>query len=173
MLTIDEFPRSLQGAVETSFVKKNSFTRFPSVLVITKLSIIITLRQYGIEVIERLLCYDSLSLTLLWTFVKAYGIVCCYIFNHDNYTMSTSNLIQDLGLLIVSVDARWIETRFVFTAYNMIVSCDFHGSQNMDLVVIMFTSRCKTKRSRYYNEFRFFDIDGWILGLVRHRSQPV
>ena len=87
MLTIDEFPKSLQGAIETSFVKKNSFTRFPSVLVITKLSIIITSRQYGIEIIERLLCYDSLSLILLWIFVKAYEIVCCYIFNRGNYNV--------------------------------------------------------------------------------------
>ena len=53
------------------FRSKESFTRFPSVLVITKLSIIIiTLHQYGIEIIERLSCYDSLSLILLWTFVK-------------------------------------------------------------------------------------------------------
>ena len=81
-----------------------------------------------IEIIERLLCYDSLSLILLWTFVKAFGIVCCYIFNDGTYTMSTLNLIQALGLLIVFVDARWIETRFAFTAYNVIVSCDFHGT---------------------------------------------
>ena len=69
-------------------------------------AVAITLRQYGIEIIERLLCYDSLSLILLWTFMKAFGIVCCYIFNDGNYTMSTLNLIQDLGLLIVFVDAQ-------------------------------------------------------------------
>ena len=46
---------------------------------------------------------------------------------HGNITMSALNFIQDLGLVIVFVDAQWIETRFVFTAYNMIVSCDFHG----------------------------------------------
>ena len=69
------------------FRSKNSFTRFPSVLVITKLSIIIMLRQYGIEIIEMLSCYDSLSLILLWTFVKACGIVCCYIFNHGYYNV--------------------------------------------------------------------------------------
>ena len=103
MLTIDEFPRSLQVQLKRV---SNSFTRFPSVLVIIKLSIIITSRQYGIEIIERLLSYDSLSLILLWTFVKAFGIVCCYIFNDGNYTMSTLNFIQDLGLLIVFVDAR-------------------------------------------------------------------
>ena len=88
-----------------------------------------TLRRYGIEIIERLLCYDSLSLILLWTFLKAFAIVFCYIFNDDIITMSTLNLIQDLGLLIVFVDARWIETRFVVTACNMIVSCDFHGNK--------------------------------------------
>ena len=57
MLTINEFPRSL-SAIETNFVQKESLTRFPSVLVITKLSIIITVRQYGDEIIERLLYYS-------------------------------------------------------------------------------------------------------------------
>ena len=77
-----------------------------SVLVITKitkLSIIITLHQYGIEIIERLLCYDSLSLILLWTFVKAFGIFFVMFSKHGNITMSALNFIQDL---IVFVDAR-------------------------------------------------------------------
>ena len=77
MLTINEFPSSLQVQLKRSFVQKKSFTRFPSVLVITKLSIIITLRQYGIEIIESLLCYDSLSQILLWTFVKAFELLFC------------------------------------------------------------------------------------------------
>ena len=53
----------------------------------TSINIKITLRQYGIEIIVRLLCYDSLSLILLWTFVKAFGIVCFYIFNHGYYNV--------------------------------------------------------------------------------------
>ena len=84
MLTINEFPRSLQVQLKRVSFKRKSFTRFPSVLVITELSIIITLRQYGIEIIERLLCYDSLSLILLWTFVKAFGIDFCYISSDGN-----------------------------------------------------------------------------------------
>ena len=64
------------------------------------------LRQYGIEIIERISCYDSLSLILLWTFVKAFEILFVMFFKHGNITMSALNLIQDLGLLIVFVDAR-------------------------------------------------------------------
>ena len=35
------------------------------------------------------------------------------------------SLLFSTTVIIVFVDARWIETRFAFTAYNMIVSCDF------------------------------------------------
>ena len=64
------------------------------------------LRQYGIEIIERISCYDSLSLILLWTYVKAFGIFFVIFSKHGNITMSALNLIQDLGLLIFFVDAR-------------------------------------------------------------------
>ena len=63
------------------------------------------LRQYGIEIIERLLYYDSLSLVLLWTFVRAFGILFVMFSKHRNYNVNFE-LNQDLGLLIVFVDAR-------------------------------------------------------------------
>ena len=56
------------------------------------------------------------------------------MFSATGITMSTLNLIQDLGLsswlLFFALIARWIESLLVFTAYNMIVSCDFHGKEN-------------------------------------------
>ena len=61
--------------------------------------------------------------------------------------MSALNLFQDLGLLIVFVDARWIELRFVFTAYNMIVSCDFHGTKK--LLMIYWWNIEKQERRKY------------------------
>ena len=46
--------------------------------------------------------------------------------------ITTLNSIQDLGLsswlLFFPFIARWIESLLVFTAYNTIVSCDFHGT---------------------------------------------
>ena len=84
MLTIDEFPRSLQVQLRRVSFKRILLRDSQVYLVIIKLSIIITSRQYGIEIIERLLCYDSLSLILLWTFVKAFGIDFCYISSDGN-----------------------------------------------------------------------------------------
>ena len=69
-------------------------------------------------------------------FYPEYRVLSLFVmFSTTAIIMSTFNLIQDLGLsswlLIVFVDARWIETRFDFTAYNMFVSSDFHGKHIM------------------------------------------
>ena len=57
MFTIDEFPRNLQVYLKYDI---------------------------RIEIIERLLCYDSLSLTL----VKAFVIFLSYVFNDGNYNVN-------------------------------------------------------------------------------------
>ena len=70
-----------------------------------------------------------------WLFVKAMRIYFSYVFNDGNYNVNFELHPESwmvVMVTIVSVDARWIESRFVVTAYNIeIVSCDFHGTPHL------------------------------------------
>ena len=107
------------------FCSKEIFYMIPKcIIVITKLSITVMLRQWNRNYRKTFMLWFSIT----DSFVKAF-VIFLVTFSATGITISTLNLIQDLGLsswlLIVLVDARWKESRFVFTAYNMIVSCDF------------------------------------------------
>ena len=102
------------------------------IIAITKLSIIVMLRQWNRNNRKTFMLWFSIA-DSFHALSKSFVYISCKVVSTATITISTLNLIQDLGLsswlLIVFVDARWIETRFDFTAYNMIVSCDFHGTQ--------------------------------------------
>ena len=67
-----------------------------------------------------------------WLFVKAMMIFFSYVLSDGNCNVNFElhlKIWMVVMVTIVFVDARWIESRFVVTAYNIeIVSCDFHGN---------------------------------------------
>ena len=111
------------------FRPKEMFYMIPKcILVITKLSIIEMLSQWNWKNKKPYVVILS-----HWLFVKAMMIFFSYVLSDGNCNVNFElhpKIRMVVMVTIVFVDARWIESRFVVTAYNIeIVSCDFHGNQ--------------------------------------------
>lgn len=109
------------------FRPKEMFYMIPKcILVITKLSIIEMLSQWNWKNKKPYVVILS-----HWLFVKAMMIFFSYVLSDGNCNVNFElhlKIWMVVMVTIVFVDARWIESRFVVTAYNIeIVSCDFHG----------------------------------------------
>ena len=110
------------------FRPKEMFYMIPKcILVITKLSIIEMLSQWNWKNKKPYVVILS-----HWLFVKAMMIFFSYVLSDGNCNVNFElhlKIWMVVMVTIVFVDARWIESRFVVTAYNIeIVSCDFHGN---------------------------------------------
>ena len=86
---------------------------------------------------------------MLWfsitdSFMKAFVILFNYVFSDGNYNVNFE-LNPRIVVMVTYcfVDALWIESRFVFTVYNMIVSCDFF-SVTTDIVIYVCSARLET-----------------------------